>query len=138
MGSEWWVIAAVLVLLYLLVIKKRTHDAAGSSIPKPWYDERIHEFSDHAVREGADMYDRIVHLNAEHPDQELVQEYAALNDEYARCLTMYFDAPRRSRDPATQRRALYWAAWSQEMQAREESMRAEHDLTPYVSPEDQG
>jgi hypothetical protein len=134
MSIELWLIAGGLAFLYFLIAKKRTYDPRDvPGIPKPRYDKDIHKFSVYAISEGKDMYEKIIQLNTEHPDQEIVKAYASLNEDYAKFLTMYFASGNLSNVKDVKKQSYYWAAWSQELQKREEDMRLTHKLVPYES-----
>ena len=136
MGIEWWLIAGGLLLLYFQIARKRSHDARDpSGFPKPYHDENLHQFTAEAVEAGRDMHQRIIRLNEHHPDQDVVKAYAALNEDFARCLTMYLAAGREPKSKENKKRAIYWAAWSRELQKQEEAMQLANDLVPFELPD---
>ena len=135
MGIEWWLIAGGLLLLYFQIARKRSQDSRDlSGFPKPYYDENLHQFTAEAEEAGKDMYQKIIQLNADHPDQDIVKEYAALNEDFASCLTMYLAAGHKPNMKDNKKDAIYWAAWSRELQKQEEAMQLANHLVPYESP----
>ena len=137
MSIEWWLIAGGLVFLYFQIARKRSYDTRDvSGIPKLHYDENMHEFSTQAIHAGKDMYEKIIQINTNHPDQDIVKAYASLNEDYARCLTMYLDTERQPKIKNNKKQAYYWAAWSRELQKQEEVMQLANNLIAYESPKD--
>ena len=135
MSIEWWLIAGGLVFLYFQIARKHNYNTRDvSGFPEPYYDENLHEFTAEAVDAGKDMYEKILQLNADHPDQDIVKAYASLNEDFARCLTMYLAADRKPKSKDDKKQAIYWAAWSRELQKQEEVMQLANNLVPYESP----
>ncbi len=118
-----------LIIFLIILLKGKNRDPRDiPGIPKPKYDESLHHFTAEAIKDGKEDYEKVLHLNNHHPNQEIVIEYASICEDLIKFTNMYFSTSSIEDVSEVERQAYYWAAWSQEYMKKEEDMRNTHNL----------
>jgi len=127
---ELFLIASgIIIAIAIFYALKKVDPRDTPGIPKPKYDGKLHNFSVEAINLGKESFEKIIRLNSDHPDQEIVTIYASCCEEGHKILKMYMDTTTRVRNiEDIEKQALYWAAWMQEYMKKTEDMRLAHNL----------
>ena len=85
---------------------------AWHKLGPPPKDEKIHNFSDAAIEEGQKQYEKVLNLNENFEDKEILEKYAALVRESVKTVGMYMGTTKIKDPYEVDRQAQYWMVWS--------------------------
>ncbi len=114
-----YIIGTIIIVIIIFVL---------FTLSPPSKDEKIHHFSDAAIKEGQKQYERVLRLNENFEDKEILEKYAVLVRESVQTVGMYM-ATTEIKDPyELDRQANYWMVWSKYYMNKYKKLEQKHNF----------